>query len=61
MTPKQDLKKICKNCKWQLTRINQDYQMTRVEGLEIACRKLNLFEKIRYYFQPKKPLTNKAK
>ena len=34
--------------KWRLTKINQGFEMTRVNGQSIECRKLNWFEKIIY-------------
>ena len=34
---------------WRLTKINQGYKMTRVEGQEIAERDLSLLERIRYW------------
>lgn len=34
--------------KWKLTKINQGYEMTRINGQAIECRKLNWFEKIIY-------------
>ena len=35
--------------KWRITKINDGLEMTRIEGQEIACRKLNWFEKIIYW------------
>jgi len=46
--------------KWKLTRINQGYQMTRVEGDSIACRELIFWEKIKLALSSlDKPLTDK--
>lgn len=39
--------------KWQLSRINQGYEMTRISGNAIECRKLTRIEKILYWFQMK--------
>jgi len=38
-----------KGNKWQITKINNGFEMTRVEGQTISCRKLNCFEKIIYW------------
>ena len=35
-----------KKREWKLTKINQGYQMTRVEGQEIVCRALYWYEKV---------------
>ena len=35
--------------KWQLTRINQGWQMTKIKGEYIACRDLTLWEKIKNF------------
>ena len=35
--------------KWRLTKINDGFEMTRIDGQAIACRKLNLLEKIIYW------------
>jgi hypothetical protein len=32
--------------KWQLSKINQGYQMTRINGQEIECRNLYWWEKV---------------
>ena len=40
---------IMEENKWKLTKINQGFEMTRIEGQAIACRKLNWFEKIIYW------------
>ena len=32
--------------KWMLTKINQGFQMTRIEGTKITCRELYWWEKI---------------
>ena len=37
--------------KWKLTKINQGYQMTKIDGNFICCRDLNWFERIIYYFR----------
>lgn len=31
---------------WRLTRINQGYEMTRISGQTIECRKLNMLERL---------------
>ena len=33
---------------WKLTKINQGYEMTRVDSLGVSCRKLKWWEKIKY-------------
>uniref|UniRef100_A0A6M3Y0Y9 Uncharacterized protein n=1 Tax=viral metagenome TaxID=1070528 RepID=A0A6M3Y0Y9_9ZZZZ len=38
-----------KKDKWRLTKINQGFEMTRISGQEIECRKLSWFEKIIYW------------
>jgi len=45
---------IDKMNKWKLSRVNQGYQMTRVEGGGIACRELTRWEKIKLYWLAKK-------
>ena len=35
-----------KKRKWEITKINQDYQMTRIYGDYIECRDLRWFEKV---------------
>lgn len=42
--------------KWQLTKINQGYQMTRVNGQEIECRNLYWWEKVLKLLTITKPL-----
>ena len=37
--------------KWQITRVDQRWAMSRVETGGIASRPLNIFEKFRYYFR----------
>jgi len=37
-----------KENKWKLTKINQGFEMTRINNQAIECRKLNWFEKIIY-------------
>ena len=44
-----ELSDVKRRYRWQLTRINQGYQMTKVKGNAIACRPLTLWEKIKYF------------
>ena len=37
-----------KENKWRITKINDGFGMTRIEGQVIACRELNWFERIIY-------------
>ena len=38
-----------KQNKWYLTKINKGFEMTRVSGNNIECRKLNWIERIIYF------------
>jgi len=45
--------------KWKLTKINQGYQMTRINGQEIECRDLYWWEKVLKFFTPPRDNINK--
>jgi len=38
-----------KEYRWRITKINDGFEMTRINGQAIECRKLNWFEKIIYW------------